>query len=820
MRKFYTLSTLLFCLIVTVQGQGYLLPEQGYKVAFHFADTVSVRTFDVDDDFFYFDDGDNIYQVDPSVQRTSKKFGKPADYDVVVYPSFLSLSPDGSSLWTGYTDAANVDARIYTINVETGEWDLKAKMAANWDLVFWNDSILVSGLNSADYNTPNAIYVLDTSGLDQHRKVIETGGNSSGLAIDSHGNLYYGTSFLSGSNALYRWDSIDVATVIENPGTAALELADAEKLADLPMGVYDCEVDDGDHVIFSMNLWGASQVLARWNGVQGEGANYDTLAVSDAWLGMVKSRGDYTIEVPGNSLFTVAYNEAVADLHTSDYPPIQVEPLPLIIGRESTALSPLDLSQFFKDLDDPEGMTFEVSLLSVPGVADFEVDGEMLSGTFSSAGQANLVIEATSAGRSVRGHTVVGTWPQAEGDYQVSDMEELNLEEEAYWNGSDESGSFSSGLARFHNDFNPDYFSWSGWSYSNTTDTTTPGYLNQYSAITGGGFAGNLSAGNFGTSSLYGPSVIDFNLDKSHALEGFFVTNSTYAALSMEQGDWVAKKFGGADGADPDYFKLLVWGRLGGVSTDTLDYYLADFRDDDPEKDYIITTWQWVDLSSLGKVDSLMFGLESSDMGDWGMNTPAYFCLDDLHVLPDVAPIVANPLSDFSTYGYLMDTLIDLSQVFIDPDDPDSEITKQIVSNSNTSFANASIDGDELSIQFAYLTKAAYESTPIEIVVEGKAHGLSVRDSFEISHQPGGVAYSKGMYVSVFPNPSTGLFTIEGIQGDLKKVSVYSLSGTLRYENREFEQGQQVDISSLPAGSYILRVRGQNGTGSALIQKL
>lgn len=820
MRNFYTLSILLFCLIVSVHGQDYLFPEPGHKVAFHFADTVSLRTFDVNDDYFYFDDGDTIYQLDPGVGGTARKFGLPADYTVLTYPSFLSLSPDGESLWAGYTDASNVDARIYRLDPETGIWDHKASMASNWDLDFWNDSILVSGLNSADYNAPNAIFVLDTSGQNLHRRIIETGGNSAGLAIDSHGNLYYGTSFLSGSNALYRWDSASLAAVIENPGASPLQVGDAIKLADLPMGVYDCEVDAGDHLVFSMNVWGGEQVLASWNGTTGNGSNYDTLAISDAWLGMVKSRGDFTIQVPGNSLFTLAFDEPLADLHTADYPPIQVEALPIITGQEGTALSPMDLSLFFKDLDDPTGMTFEVSLLSNPEVADFVADQEMLTGTFSSAGQANLVIEASSAGRSVRGSTYVGTWPQATGDREVSDFENLSLEEESFWNGSDGSASFSSGLARFHNDFNPDYFSWSGWSYSNTTDTKTPGYQNQYSAITGGGFDGDVAMGNYGTSSLYGPAVIDFTLEKAHALDGFFVTNSSYAALSMKQGDWVAKKFGGIDGSDPDFFKLFVWGRKGGASTDTLDFYLADFRDDDPDKDYIIETWQWLDLSSLGKVDSLMFGLESSDMGDWGMNTPAYFCLDDLHVRPDAAPFVANPLSDFDTYGYLSDTVIDLSQVFSDPDDSDSGIIKQIVANSNSSMVNASIEGNELSMQFAYLTKAAYQSTRIDIVIEGISNGLSVRDSFEISHEPGGVETRNGITISVFPNPSTGLFTIEGSQGDLQKVSVYSLSGKLLYENREFEAGRQVDISAEAAGSYILRVQGPNGTGRMLIQKL
>jgi hypothetical protein len=39
--------------------------------------------------------------------------------------------------------------------------------------------------------------------------------------------------------------------------------------------------------------------------------------------------------------------------------------------------------------------------------------------------------------------------------------------------------------------------------------------------------------------------------------------------------------------------------------------------------------WRYVDLSSLGKVKKLGFALDSSDGGDWGINTPAYFCIDN-----------------------------------------------------------------------------------------------------------------------------------------------------------------------------------------------
>ena len=51
-----------------------------------------------------------------------------------------------------------------------------------------------------------------------------------------------------------------------------------------------------------------------------------------------------------------------------------------------------------------------------------------------------------------------------------------------YENGKNLSGSFFSGGATFVNDYNPQYESWQGWSYSNTIDTLTAGYTNQYSA--------------------------------------------------------------------------------------------------------------------------------------------------------------------------------------------------------------------------------------------------------------------------------------------------------------------------------------------------
>ncbi len=820
MKLFYFSLSGLFLTGLTLTGQPYLIPHAGLKVAYFSPESKPVLAFDVNQRYFYYNDGDTIYQVDPFLGGVSMKYGKPADYEAETFPTFLNISTDGTSLWAGFSDLPNVDARIYQVDVATGAWELKAMMPSSHDLAFWNDLILVSGLNSADLMTPNAVFILDTTGSNQHRKIVDVGGSMAGMAVDLQGNLCLGTSSSGDPNALYRIHSADLTTIVETPAAPPLQLSVAEKLCDLPMGVYDCEVDQGGNVLFTMNLTGGTNVLGQWNGIQGAGPNYDTLAISSEWLGIIKSRGDYTAAYLGNSLFTLGNGKAVADLHTIDYPPRVIAPLPVITGYGSDLLGPIDLSQYMTDLDDPGGISFQVSMISDESVAELNINHDTLTGIFGTAGQANLVIEGTSGGLTATVNTLVGTWPRMEDNYLVSDFEDLTLDPESYWNGSDGSGSFSTGPARFHNDFNMDYFSWSGWAHSNTSDVTTPGFLNQYSAVTGAGFASGEGSGRiYGISSMYGPVVIDFP-EKAYAPEGFFVTNSTYAALSMEQGDWVAKKFGGADGLDPDYFKLMVWGFHNSAPTDTINYYLADFRLAEPEKDYMIKTWQWVDLSSFGKVDSLMFGLESSDNSEWGMNTPAYFCMDNLILNPDAAPYVANPIADLVIYSDGTDTVIDISSVFSDPDDDDLLIVKRLTSGSHEGPLMASVSGDSLILQgTCWLVKSSF--IDLELLLEGSLGGLSATDTFLVHVEcVGGTGENNHPEAELYPNPGSGAFILDFSTGEPLDVFVYSYTGGEVYAHPAFLPGGVIDLTGQPSGPYIVRIRYSGGVLSKMIQKL
>jgi hypothetical protein len=212
--------------------------------------------------------------------------------------------------------------------------------------------------------------------------------------------------------------------------------------------------------------------------------------------------------------------------------------------------------------------------------------------------------------------------------FQSIDFETLTIPSSGYWNGSDASGSFTSGILKFSNSYNTAWKTWAGFAYSQKNDFTTKGYENQYSVF-------DSKNGN-NKYALFYPSFdasifASFPKNELHQIQSIDLCNNTYTGLSMKYGDAFCKKFGGASGNDPDWFKITISGFDDtGKKIGSKVFYLADFQSSDSSKDYIIDKWTTVDLTALGKINQISFEFSSSDTGSFGINTPTYVCLDNI----------------------------------------------------------------------------------------------------------------------------------------------------------------------------------------------
>lgn len=148
--------------------------------------------------------------------------------------------------------------------------------------------------------------------------------------------------------------------------------------------------------------------------------------------------------------------------------------------------------------------------------------------------------------------------------------------------------------------------------YSNIAAITAKGVkTNAYFTANAGGanYQGGLAA------------EISFKDSAAYNAQECYITNSTYAYKYIKDNPKYNQEAWGAN----DWFKLTITGYNKKVETGSIVIMLADGTD-------LINNWQQVNLTKLGKVTSIKFTVSSTDNNDYGMVTPAYFCLDQLTV--------------------------------------------------------------------------------------------------------------------------------------------------------------------------------------------
>ncbi|MEX0671498.1 MAG: DUF4465 domain-containing protein [Pirellulales bacterium] len=183
---------------------------------------------------------------------------------------------------------------------------------------------------------------------------------------------------------------------------------------------------------------------------------------------------------------------------------------------------------------------------------------------------------------------------------------------------------------------------WYGFAYSNQSTvisgTAQGDFADQYLSLPGGGFASSTYAVAYADS-----ATVTFPAAGSVA--GLQITNTAYTGLTMLNGDPYGFSRPLSAGG---WFATTATGKLGGITTGSATFYLADLRTGTSPG--VLTTWAWFDLAALGTVDQVEFVFEGSDKSTFGLNTPAYFAMDNLtfSAVPEPATATALGLVAFA----------------------------------------------------------------------------------------------------------------------------------------------------------------------------
>lgn len=355
--------------------------------------------------------------------------------------------------------------------------------------------------------------------------------------------------------------------------------------------------------------------------------------------------------------------------------------------------------------------------------------------------------------------------------------------------------------------------SWIGIAVSQQTDAETPGGLNnQFNSAAGGDVSGSgkygvvydANSGGMGMGPDYAITFTNKDYPQGRVVEGCYITNSTWATNSMKNGDSYAKKFGGETGNDKDYFILKATGYdAEGNETGNVDFFLADFRDENNTKDYIVEDWRWMDLTSLGQVSSVKFSMSSSNVGTYGMNTPAYFAIDNMN---EKRLFLSNPIQSITVAENSEPTEIDLSQVFADTEN--LEITKSIAYNTNPELVTVNVIGDKMTLSYA-----ENKTGTAEISIRGGVQKMGAYSDFLVMvDSETGLSGNSSNTINIFPNPATNYITLssDGV------VTIYLLNGGKVYQNNNYKANEKIELSHLAEGIYFVT---QNGATAKLIKK-
>lgn len=187
---------------------------------------------------------------------------------------------------------------------------------------------------------------------------------------------------------------------------------------------------------------------------------------------------------------------------------------------------------------------------------------------------------------------------------------------------------YATELLIFEHYYDETYGSWCGFAQSKCYDMEDASYENQYSVYNEKAASGDhfllyyydtYHAENNQPTDILCRYYGDYKFNSVRLCLSTFtyhaiVTGSNAFARPFDEGDYIKVTF-----------IALGENKSEGES---VEFYIADYRDG---KRFVATDWTSVDLTPLqGELWGIRVRVETTDVGEWGPNTPLYICMDDL----------------------------------------------------------------------------------------------------------------------------------------------------------------------------------------------
>ena len=374
-------------------------------------------------------------------------------------------------------------------------------------------------------------------------------------------------------------------------------------------------------------------------------------------------------------------------------------------------------------------------------------------------------------------------------------LENLYLDSESYWNGSKGCGYFLSGSYKFHNGADDQYSYYYDCMYSNQTATTFVGLQDQWRNVVGKGYD---NSENYGVVYPQQGTIDVLNKENGDSIRGFYITNTPYAYSSIKNGDSMSGAF-----QKGDYFKLIVIGKRADGTEKQVEYYLADYRAEKEADRYIVDTWQWVDLSSLGEVKSVSFKMEGTKKNNYGLTTPTYFAFDNFN---------GTRNEQMGTAIAAQNQPVDVSANFT-PDGSNATIKYAVVELvPSTTKAQVTIDEATGKLTIKGETNESF-SVVVSMTQAGKTQYVNIP-----------VTYTSGISTLAEDNSNATVSVQNGeivvnSAADNYSVEVYSTSGML-VGKAEGTANNAVRMPSTAKGLYIVKViAGNKKTTKSILVK-